>query len=83
MCNVGLFAYFKDSDITIGDRCNLNGTIIFCRKKVQNGDYCMIGPGVLILGSTLNLYLALCEKRQETAWQLRRNVGGAKSNAVK
>ncbi len=49
MCNVGLFAYFKDSDVTIGDRCNLNGTIIFCRKKVQNGDYCMIGPGVLIL----------------------------------
>ena len=33
--------------------CGSNVSIIFCRKKVQNGDYCMFGPGVLTMGSTL------------------------------
>lgn len=48
MFKVGLFAYFNESSIEIGDQCNLNGTIIFCRKKVVIGNYCMFGPGVVI-----------------------------------
>lgn len=48
MFKVGFFAYFKDSEIRIGDRCNLNGTIIFCRKKIHIGDYCMFGAGVVV-----------------------------------
>lgn len=48
MYRVGLFAYFQHSTIKIGDNCRLNGTIVFCRKKVVIGNYCMFGPGVII-----------------------------------
>jgi acetyltransferase-like isoleucine patch superfamily enzyme len=46
---VCLYAYFPTSRIRIGHRCNLNGTVIYCRKSVTVGDYCMFGPGVVIL----------------------------------
>ena len=52
MFKVGLFAYFKESTVKIGNKCNLNGTIIFCRKKVVIGDCCMFGPGVVILDNS-------------------------------
>ena len=35
--------------VSIGNDCNLNGTFIHSRKKVVIGDYCMFGPGVIIL----------------------------------
>lgn len=46
---VCLYAYFPTSRITVGNSCNLNGTVIYCRKSVTIGDYCMFGPGVVIL----------------------------------
>ena len=45
----GLFAYLNTSLIKIGNNCNLNGTVIYCRNKITIKDNCMFGPGVIIL----------------------------------
>ncbi|RJG39538.1 acyltransferase [Motilimonas pumila] len=45
----GLQAHCKDSEITIGDNCLLNGTRIHCRTKVTIEEHCMFGPGSRIV----------------------------------
>jgi acetyltransferase-like isoleucine patch superfamily enzyme len=45
----GLFAHLKQSQIRIGNKCDLNGTIIHSRNSVTIGDNCLFGPGVIIL----------------------------------
>lgn len=45
----GIHAYLTDSFVSIGDNCNLNGTMIYCREKVIIGSDCMFGPGVKII----------------------------------
>ena len=49
MFRTGLLTHFKKAVIKIGNDCNLNGTFIHSRTKVVIGDYCMFGPGVMIL----------------------------------
>lgn len=45
----GLQAHCKNSVISIGDKCKLNGTMIHCRTSVKIGDFCMFGPGTQII----------------------------------
>jgi acetyltransferase-like isoleucine patch superfamily enzyme len=45
----GLLTHNKKAVIKIGSDCNLNGTFIHSRTKVVIGDYCLFGPGVIIL----------------------------------
>ena len=45
----GIHSYFKDSVVKIGNNCNLNGTMIYCREKVTIGSDCMFGPGAKII----------------------------------
>ena len=49
MFRTGLLTHFKNAVIKISNDCNPNGTFIHSRKKVVIGDYCMFGPGVMIL----------------------------------
>lgn len=43
-----LCTYFPESRIEIGNRCNLNGTIIHSNELVKIGDLFMSGPGTVI-----------------------------------
>lgn len=45
----GLLTHCKDAIISIGNECNLNGTMIHCRTSVTIGEYCMFGPGSKII----------------------------------
>ena len=45
----GLFTHFDDAEIIIGNNCNLNGTMIHCNISVKIGNYCMFGPGTIIV----------------------------------
>ncbi|WP_348983256.1 acyltransferase [Motilimonas sp. E26] len=45
----GLQAHCKDSKISIGNNCLLNGTRIHCRTQVSIEDNCMFGPGCKIV----------------------------------
>jgi len=44
MSKTGLHCHCKESVISIGNDCNLNGFMIHCRTSVSIGDYCMFGP---------------------------------------
>ncbi len=43
-----LSTYFKEAEITIGNNCAINGTVIHCNEKVVIGNKCMFGPGTII-----------------------------------
>ncbi len=45
----GLLAHLPQSQIIIGNNCELNGTVIHSRNSVTVGDNCLFGPGVIIL----------------------------------
>lgn len=45
----GLQCHCKESVISIGNDCNLNGTMIHCRTSVSIGNFCMFGPGSKIV----------------------------------
>ena len=45
----GLLTHCKDSTISIGDNCILNGTMIHCRTNISIGSFCMFGPGTHII----------------------------------
>lgn len=45
----GLLTYKNQAVITIGDDCNLNGTIIHCNNKINIGNNCLFGPGTIIV----------------------------------
>jgi acetyltransferase-like isoleucine patch superfamily enzyme len=47
----GLMADFPSSTIKIGDNCVLNGTLIHSRTSVGIGNYCIFGPGVVIMNN--------------------------------
>jgi acetyltransferase-like isoleucine patch superfamily enzyme len=45
----GLQTHCREAIISIGNDCNLNGTMIHCRTSVKIGSYCMFGPGSKIV----------------------------------
>lgn len=49
MVKTGLLTYKKEAVIKIGDDCNLNGTIIHSNKQIEIGNYCLFGPGTIIV----------------------------------
>jgi maltose O-acetyltransferase len=44
-----LKTYCENAVLKIGNHCNLNGTMIYCRDSVSIGDFCMFGPGCKIV----------------------------------
>ena len=60
-----LMAHCKDSEISIGDHCVLNGTIIHCRSKIIIGNYCMFGPGAkLVDNDSHRISIDIFERRK-------------------
>jgi acetyltransferase-like isoleucine patch superfamily enzyme len=43
-----LSTYYPEALLTIGNNCNINGTVIHCNEKVTIGNFCMFGPGTVI-----------------------------------
>jgi acetyltransferase-like isoleucine patch superfamily enzyme len=61
----GLQTHCKDAIISIGDNCNLNGTIIHCRTKVEIGSLCMFGPGSkLVDNDSHRISIDISERRK-------------------
>jgi acetyltransferase-like isoleucine patch superfamily enzyme len=61
----GLNTYFNDSEIIIGNDCNLNGTMIHSNISVNIGDYCMFGPGTKIVDNDSHrISLDIIERRK-------------------
>ncbi|MDF1821883.1 MAG: acyltransferase [Alcanivoracaceae bacterium] len=48
-CTSGLHTHLPDAIIEIGERTKMNGTHIHAREKVIIGDWCLMGPGTIII----------------------------------
>jgi acetyltransferase-like isoleucine patch superfamily enzyme len=71
----GLNTYFKDSEIIIGNNCNLNGTMIHCNISVKIGDYCMFGPGTKIVDNDSHRISIDILERRKPAVRIPINIG--------
>jgi len=64
LAKTGLLTYKKNAVIKIGNDCNLNGTIVHCNNYVEIGNYCLFGPGtILVDNDSHNLSLDPVERR--------------------
>lgn len=44
-----LKTYTDTAEISIGEHVKVNGAMIYAREHVSLGDYCLLGPGVVII----------------------------------
>lgn len=65
MSKTGLHCHCKESVITIGNDCNLNGFMVHCRTSVSIGDYCMFGPGSKIIDNDSHRITTDIKERRE------------------